>query len=162
LDITIVLHGLNIRIPYTKFLVTFMIQIFIFSCGPSFLLIYVVKAWACFMHACIHTHCLFGQMVKHCKVAKKSPYPYLTYHMDLTMHAICCAQCTTANGMLVQMLTVLPPTNFKSQCTWFVSADPHGKQAGVQLTFPQPLCISIQIKIVEQQIFLSGFYVLYF
>jgi hypothetical protein len=67
-----------------------------------------------------------------------------------------------ANGMLIQMLTVLSHTNFKSQCMWCVNADLHDKQAGVQLTFPQPLCISIQIKTVEQQIFLSGFYVLYF
>jgi len=101
-------------------------------------------------------------MIKHYKVAKKSPHPYLTYHVDLYMHAICCAQCTMANGMLVQMLTVLSLTSFKSQCTWCVNADPHGKQAGLQLTFPQPLCISIQIKIVEQQIFLSRFCMLYF
>jgi len=115
-EITIVLRGLNIHIPHAKFLDTFMIQILIFSCGPSFFLIYVVKAWACFVHACIHICSLFGQTIEHHKVAKKSPYPYLTYHVDLYMHAICCAQCTKANGMLVQMLTVLPHTNFKSQC----------------------------------------------
>lgn len=116
MEITIVLRGLNIHIPHAKFLDTFMIQILIFSCGPSFFLIYVVKAWACFVHACIHICSLFGQTIEHHKVAKKSPYPYLTYHVDLYMHAICCAQCTKANGMLVQMLTVLPHTNFKSQC----------------------------------------------
>jgi len=67
-----------------------------------------------------------------------------------------------ANGMLVEMLTVLLHTSFKSQCTWCVSAYPHSKQARVQLTFLQPLCISIQIKTVEQQIFLSGCYMFYF
>jgi hypothetical protein len=55
LDITTVLHGLNIHMPFTKFLDTFLIRNFIFSCGPTFFLIYVVKAWACFVHACLHT-----------------------------------------------------------------------------------------------------------
>jgi hypothetical protein len=112
--------------------------------------------------ACFYSHrMLFGQTIEHYKVAK-SPYPNLTYHVDLYMHAICCAQCTMANGMLLQMLTVLPHTSFKFQCTWCVSADPHDKQAGVQLTLPQPLCVSIQIKTVEQQILLGGFYMLHF
>ena len=96
MDITIVLHGLNIHIPYTKFLDTFMIQIFIFSCGPTFFLIYVVKAWACFVHAYIHTWCLFGRLIEHCKVAKKSPY----HHTNIphgSVHA-CHMLCTVYHG----------------------------------------------------------------
>ena len=93
-------------------------------------------------------------------MAKKSPYhhtniPHGSVH---ACHMLCTVYhgkwhvSTDANSVATHQfqVPVYCHTPISSPSVHGVSADPHGKQAGVQLTFPQPFCISIQVKTVEQ------------
>jgi hypothetical protein len=55
---------------------------------------------------------LTGRTIK-VQVAKSSLYAYLSYYMELYMHAVCHVQCTTVHGMHMRVLKVFTHTIFE-------------------------------------------------